>query len=68
MTKSAGEMYALATVLSILAIIAVMLRFYARRIQQTVLSWDDYAILPALVTSFSEIAYLTLFTEELMDK
>ena len=49
MAESAGKMYVLATVLSILAIVAVMLRFYARRIRQTALSWDDYVILPALV-------------------
>ena len=49
MADSAGIMYALATVLSVLAIVAVLLRFYARRMKQTALSWDDYAILPALV-------------------
>ena len=52
MTDSAGKMYALATVLSVLAIVAVILRFYARRVKQTALSWDDYAILPALVRHF----------------
>lgn len=49
MADSAALMYALATVLSILAIIAILLRFYARRIKQTALSWDDYVILLALV-------------------
>ena len=49
MAESAGKMYALATVLSILAIVAIMLRFYARRIRRTALSWDDYTILLALV-------------------
>ena len=49
MAESAGKMYALATVLSLLAIIATALRFYARRIKQASLSWDDYIILPALV-------------------
>ena len=52
MADSAGEMYAIATVSSILAIVAVILRFYARRIKQTALSWDDYMILPALVRQF----------------
>ena len=52
MADSAGMMYALATIMSILAIVAVMLRFYARRIKQTALSWDDYVILPALVCHF----------------
>lgn len=49
MAESAGKMYALATVLSLLAIIASALRFYARRLKQASLSWDDYMILPALV-------------------
>lgn len=49
MAESAGKMYALATVLSLLAIMATILRFYARRMKQASLSWDDYMILPALV-------------------
>ena len=49
MADSAGMMYALATVLSVLAIVAILLRFYARRIKQTALSWDDYVLLIALV-------------------
>ena len=49
MTESAGKMYALATVLSSLAFVATILRFYARRMKQASLSWDDYMILPALV-------------------
>ena len=47
--ESAGKMYALAIVLGLLAIAATILRFYARRIKQASLSWDDYMILPALV-------------------
>lgn len=42
-------MYALATVLSLLAIVVTILRFYARRIKQASLSWDDHMILPALL-------------------
>lgn len=49
MADSAGMMYALAIVLSILATVAVVLRFYAKRIKQTALWWDDYMILLALV-------------------
>ena len=51
-------MYAIATVLSVLAIVAVILRFYARGMKQTALSWDDYAILPALVRRFPNVAHL----------
>lgn len=49
MPESAGKMYALAFVLSLLAIVATVLRFYARRMKQASVSWDDYMILPALV-------------------
>lgn len=49
MAESAGKMYALAIVLGLLAIVATVLRLYARRIKQASLSWDDYMILPALV-------------------
>lgn len=49
MAESAGEMYALAIILGLLAIVVTVLRFYARRIKQASLSWDDYMILPALV-------------------
>ncbi len=52
MAESAGKMYAIATVLSILAIVAIVLRFYARRIKRTALWWDDYTILLALVRQF----------------
>lgn len=49
MADSAGKMYALALVLSLLTIVVTALRFYARRMKQAALSWDDYMILPALV-------------------
>ena len=49
MNESPGKMYALATVLTILAIVAVVLRFYSRRIRKVRPSWDDYLIVLALV-------------------
>lgn len=49
MADSAGKMYALALVLSLLTIVVTALRFYARRMKQAALSWDDYMILPALL-------------------
>lgn len=51
MGESLGKMYALATVLSILAIVAVVLRFYARRIKEVRPSWDDCLIVLALVST-----------------
>ena len=49
MDESPGKMYALAVVLSSLAIVATGLRFYSRHIKKAGYSWDDYAVLPALV-------------------
>ena len=49
MGESPGKMYALASVLTILAIVTVVLRFYSRRIKKIRLSWDDYLITLALV-------------------
>lgn len=49
MEETPGKMYALATVLTVLAIVAVLLRLFARRIQHLSLEWNDYMILLALV-------------------
>ena len=49
MHESPGKMYALATVLTILAIVAVALRFYARSLKKVLPSWDDYLVVLALV-------------------
>lgn len=57
MAESPGKMVALAIVLSILAVVAVVLRFYARRIKGTEFAWDDYLILPALVRSETKAAF-----------
>lgn len=50
MGESPAKMYALATVLTVLAMVAVMLRLYARRISKQRLEWDDCMILLALVS------------------
>lgn len=47
--QSPGAMYALVTIMTLLAMVAIGLRFYARRIKQTRLMWDDYMMLPAMV-------------------
>ncbi|KAL9011928.1 MAG: hypothetical protein Q9173_003265 [Seirophora scorigena] len=44
-----GVIYAIAVLFSLLAIAATVLRFYARSIKKVGISWDDYAIIPALV-------------------
>lgn len=51
MPESAGKMYALAAVFAALAIVAVVLRFHARRLKKAKSSWDDYLILVALVST-----------------
>ncbi|KAL8644590.1 MAG: hypothetical protein Q9210_007177 [Variospora velana] len=43
-----GVIYAIAILFSLLAIAATVLRFYARSIKKVGVSWDDYAIIPAL--------------------
>ncbi|KAL8956506.1 MAG: hypothetical protein Q9193_005994 [Seirophora villosa] len=43
-----GVIYAIAILFSLLAIAATVLRFYARSIKKVGISWDDYAIIPAL--------------------
>ena len=49
MGETPGKMYALATVLTLLATIAVLLRFCARKIKNARIEWDDYLIVFALV-------------------
>ena len=66
MVESPGKMYALATTLTLLALAAVICRFWARRIKNIRPSWDDYLIVLALVSSLSLIvesglARLTVF-------
>ena len=47
--ESPGKMYALATVLTVLAIAAVVLRVHARRMIKSGLAWDDFLVVIALV-------------------
>lgn len=49
-SETPGKMYALAVLLSVLATVAVILRFHSRRLLKTTrIEIDDYMILPALV-------------------
>lgn len=50
MSNLAGVMYALAVILTFLAVVAVLLRFYARRIKKATIACDDYLIFLALVS------------------
>ena len=49
MGETPGKMYALATVLTVLAVVAVLLRLHARKVKSAILTWDDYLIIVALV-------------------
>jgi len=49
MDETPGKMYALASVMTVLAIAAVPLRFYARHVKTQRLLLDDWLILPALL-------------------
>lgn len=49
MGDTPGTLYGLAVVFSLLAVAATVLRFYARNIKKVGFSWDDYAVIPALV-------------------
>ena len=48
--ETPGKMYALAGLLSVLSVVAVILRFYSRRLLKAAkIEMDDHMILPALV-------------------
>lgn len=52
MAETPALMYMLATILTVLALIATVLRFYARYIKKAGFSWDDYLIVPAILFTF----------------
>ena len=58
MGETPGKMYALAVVLTLLAVLAVVLRLYARKLMNVILAWDDYLILFALVGHASQVTHL----------
>ena len=57
-------MYALAVVLTLLAIVAVVLRFWARRLTKSKVAWDDFFIVLALWVPFGE--YLLSWSPKLI--
>lgn len=48
--ETPGKMYALAICMTLLAMVAIVLRFYTRHIKKASYSYDDYMILPAMVS------------------
>ena len=52
-------MYALATVLTLLAAVAVPRRLHVRKIKNAVLAWDDYLVVFALVGRVPRVAHLS---------
>ena len=50
MTQSPGQVVGVTTFLTIVALIAIGLRFCARRLKKVGLGWDDYSIMAAMVS------------------
>ena len=51
MAQSPGQVVGATTFLLLLACVAIVLRFCARRLKKVGLGWDDYTILLAMVSS-----------------
>ena len=50
MTQSPEQVVGVTTFLTIVALIAIALRFCARRLKKVGLGWDDYTIMAAMVS------------------
>ena len=50
MTQSAGQTVGVTAFLTVAALVAIALRFCARRLKQVGLGWDDYTIMAAMVS------------------
>ena len=51
MAQSPGQVVGVTTFLLVLAFLAILLRFCARRLKKVGLGWDDYTIVAAMVRS-----------------
>ena len=51
MVQSPGQVVGVTTFLTVLALVAIVLRFCARRLKKVGLGWDDYTIVLAMVSS-----------------
>ena len=56
MGQSPGQVVGVTTFLTVLALIAIVLRFCARRLKKVDLGWDDYTILPAMVSPLALVS------------
>jgi hypothetical protein len=56
------SMYGIATSMTILALVAIALRFYARHVMKIGYSWDDWMMIPAMVCTLSHRLCLTTIT------
>ena len=50
MTQSPGQTVGVTTFLTVMALLAIALRFCARRLKKVGLGWDDYTIMAAMVS------------------
>lgn len=56
---SPASTIAICAALPVITLIAVVLRFSARRVQQTPIKLDDLLVLPALVSTMKSILFIT---------
>lgn len=50
MVQSPGQVVGITVFLMVLALLAIVLRFCARRLKKVGLGWDDYTIVAAMVS------------------
>ena len=55
MTQSPGQVVGVTTFLTIVALVAIALRFCARRLKKVGLGWDDYTIMAAMVSPYLQL-------------
>ena len=56
---SPASTIAICAALPVIALVAVVLRFSARRVQQAPIKLDDLLVLPALVSTMLPISFIT---------
>ena len=55
MTQSPGQVVGVTTFLTVVALLAIALRFCARRLKKVGLGWDDHTIMAAMVSSYLQL-------------
>ena len=55
MTQSPRQVVGVTAFLTVVALIAISLRFCARRLKKVGLGWDDYTIMTAMVSPYLQL-------------